>query len=103
MLFGGFFIGVNQIPVWLSWLGYLSFIKYGFAAVMQNEFGNRELTYDGCTGFCPPNGDAILEFYDADEMPMWLNIVILAVFAMVMRIIAYLILLRGGPKFDKSI
>jgi len=60
ILFGGFFIGVDQIPVWLSWLQYLSYIKYGFAAIMQNEFVDRPLIYEDCTGFCPDNGNAIL-------------------------------------------
>lgn len=31
LLFGGFFISNDDIYVWLSWLRYLSFIKYGFA------------------------------------------------------------------------
>merc|ERR1719223_1085477 len=103
MLFGGFFIGVDQIPVWLNWLRYLSFIKYGFAAAMQNQFEDYPLTYTNCTDFCPPNGNVILKFYDVQELPMWLNLIVLAGFAIALRLIAYLILRRGGPKFDKSL
>ena len=44
MLFGGFFIGSDAIPDFLSWLRYLSFLNYGFAAIMQNEFKNRFIT-----------------------------------------------------------
>ena len=35
MLFGGFFIPVDDIPVWLSWIRVLSFIKYGFAGALK--------------------------------------------------------------------
>ena len=31
----------SSIPVFLFWLKYLSFIKYGFAAMMQIQFDDR--------------------------------------------------------------
>jgi len=38
MLFGGFFINSANVPVYLIWLQYLSFFKYGYEALVVNEF-----------------------------------------------------------------
>jgi len=38
MLFGGFFMKIDLIPIWLRWLQYLSLFKYGFEALLTNEF-----------------------------------------------------------------
>jgi len=43
MLFGGFYININSIPVWLRWLQYLSLYKWGFQALATNEF--HDTTY----------------------------------------------------------
>merc|ERR1719329_1858168 len=37
MLFGGFFIQSSEIPVYLIWLEYLSFIKYSNHALALNQ------------------------------------------------------------------
>lgn len=39
MLFAGFFIGSNQIPAYIRWGQYLSYIKYAFAAMGQTMLG----------------------------------------------------------------
>lgn len=77
MLFGGFFIDTNAIPEGLSWLGYLSFIKYAFAAVMQNEFSDRVLPVtDECSNpvspayaqnGCKASGADVLNYYGMNE------------------------------------
>ena len=38
MLFAGFFVNQNNIPVWLIEFQYLSFFKYGYQALMLNEY-----------------------------------------------------------------
>jgi ABC-type multidrug transport system permease subunit len=37
MLFAGFFKNLINLPSWIGWIQYLSPIKYGFAAMVQNE------------------------------------------------------------------
>jgi ATP-binding cassette subfamily G (WHITE) protein 2 len=37
MVFGGFLINLGSIPVWLSWLQYLSLFKFSIAALSVNE------------------------------------------------------------------
>ncbi|KAK9815539.1 hypothetical protein WJX72_005401 [[Myrmecia] bisecta] len=46
MLVGGFY--VNDIPAWIGWLKYLSFIYFGYVATLKIEFGGR--TFYDCGG-----------------------------------------------------
>lgn len=41
MLFAGFFVASSSIPVWLREFAYLSIYKYGYQALMRNEFINN--------------------------------------------------------------
>eukprot|EP00045_Choanoeca_perplexa_P006495 m.55527 g.55527 ORF g.55527 m.55527 type:complete len:690 (-) comp13657_c0_seq1:26-2095(-) len=106
ILFGGFFIGEDAIPVWIGWLRYLSYFKYGFAALMQLEYDARSLNQDACDengSFCPVNGNAVLHFYDLNELGFAANVFVLLGMAFGFRLIAYWVLRRKGPKFDATI
>lgn len=54
MLFGGFYANQDTIPVWLSWIRFVSFLFYAFSGLMVNEFK------DTCCWSCgtAPSGDA---------------------------------------------
>jgi ABC-type multidrug transport system permease subunit len=41
MLFAGFFVATSSIPVWLREFEYISIYKYGYQALMQNEFNHN--------------------------------------------------------------
>lgn len=41
LLFGGFFIRTEQIPVWLRWSQWLCSLKYGVNLYLLNEFGQE--------------------------------------------------------------
>jgi uncharacterized protein involved in cysteine biosynthesis len=41
VLTGGYF--VQAIPVWISWLKYLSFIFYGFGLLLHIEYNGRTI------------------------------------------------------------
>jgi ABC-type multidrug transport system ATPase subunit len=40
LLFSGFFINSDRIPVYWIWFHYMSLVKYPYQAVLQNEFGD---------------------------------------------------------------
>lgn len=57
MLFAGFFVASSSIPVWLREFEYVSIYKYGYQALMRNEFnhnsrfpcsGDNNNYLDGC-------------------------------------------------------
>lgn len=91
LLFGGFFINSDQLSDWLGWIKYLSFIFYGFNAIVLNEFGN--LAGDLKKPYA-------LESHD--QFDKWVNIAILFGLLAVLRLLGYLFLqyLRG-PKYLK--
>lgn len=104
MLFSGFFIGTNRIPIWLRWLRYVSFIKYAFALAMQTEYEDRSLDLSTCTStFCPTDGNSVLSFYGVDDLTYAANFLILMGLILALRLLAYYVLLRRGAKYDRSI
>jgi len=51
MLFAGFFVASANIPYWLKEFEYLSIIKYGYQALMHNQFDYFDAeytTYQSC-------------------------------------------------------
>ena len=53
--------------------------------------------------FCPTSGDDALAFYGVDDLSYWANFIILLALIIGLRVLAYWILLRKGPKFDTSV
>jgi ABC-type multidrug transport system ATPase subunit len=94
LLFGGFFIGPNVIPVWLRWLRYISFIFYGFAAVMTNQFGYISSS---------SSQQNPLNIYHINSFGIGGNIGFLIMLDVAYRTVAYLFLLWNKPRFQKSI
>jgi ABC-type multidrug transport system permease subunit len=101
LLFGGFYITSQTIPPYFTWIQWLSFVKYGFAALMQNEFTGLVLT---CTKeqetnvngsmICPiTSGEQVLTLYGLtgnDTLPFGYNILMMGVIIIVLRIFGYL-------------
>ena len=58
-LFAGFL--VINIPDWWIWLEYISFLKYGFAAMMVNEFRGV------------PEGEPVLALFGLTNTEIWTN------------------------------
>jgi len=58
MLFAGFFVNQNQIPKFLLPFQYASIFKYGYQALMLNEYTGLDLECTKEKGFkkCDPLG-----------------------------------------------
>lgn len=105
ILFGGFFIPSDRIPVWISWLRYLTLTKYGFEGIMRVQFDDRDLCDDpnGCTcesdtEFCPQTGEDVLKFFNLEEFTVAQNAIILLAYCVITRLFAYYLLLKNVPK-----
>ena len=38
ILFGGFYINIESLPIWLQWVQYLSLMRFAFEGLAKNEF-----------------------------------------------------------------
>ncbi|XP_067833640.1 uncharacterized protein [Heptranchias perlo] len=104
LLLGGFYI--QNLPVWLSWARYLSFLSYPFHVMLRLEFANnhsilckaRNSAFRHCnvvrntsntTAYVPR--DDILASYNAN-FPIYASILILLLFLLAFRLACYLVL-----------
>ncbi|KAJ8669380.1 hypothetical protein QAD02_000639 [Eretmocerus hayati] len=95
LLFSGFFVSFDAIPVYLRWITYLSYIRYGFegTALSTYSFGRQELKCIGGSGHChfkrPSQTLEELDMLDADFN---LDVLALLLIFLILRIAAYMFL-----------
>ncbi|XP_017004485.1 ATP-binding cassette sub-family G member 1 [Drosophila takahashii] len=93
LLFSGFFVSFDAIPVYLRWITYLSYIRYGFegTALATYGYGREKLRcFQVYCHFKAPT--TTLEELDMVNANFTLDIVALIVIFVVLRISAYLFL-----------
>lgn len=93
LLFSGFFVSFDAIPVYLRWMTYLSYIRYGFegTALATYGYGREKLKcYQTYCHFKSPT--TTLEELDMLNASYQLDIVALIIIFFVLRISAYLFL-----------
>ena len=82
MMFGGFFANSSSYPDWVTWLQYISPIRYGLEALVLNEFEHRK--------YAP--GDKNFAEYLGFDLGMWRCLVILAGMTIGLRLLAMIFL-----------
>eukprot|EP00920_Eleutheroschizon_duboscqi_P001649 GHVT01004135.1.p1 GENE.GHVT01004135.1~~GHVT01004135.1.p1 ORF type:complete len:622 (+),score=120.30 GHVT01004135.1:185-1867(+) len=85
MLVAGFFVNVDDMPAAISWIQYLSFLKYGFGALSVNQFPPDE-TY----GFF--KNSLLLDMLGVVDQDLDFNIILLALLGTGERLLAFLCL-----------
>ncbi|KAH8279628.1 hypothetical protein KR018_010880 [Drosophila ironensis] len=93
LLFSGFFVSFDAIPVYLRWITYLSYIRYGFegTALATYGYGREKLRcFQTYCHFKTPT--TTLEELDMLNANFTLDIVALIVIFVVLRVSAYLFL-----------
>jgi len=92
MLFAGFFVASDLIPVWLRWCQYLCSLTYSLRIILQGEFG-----------ICKPEAqskcDRLLESVGVDEDDVWWYWLTLGSIFVVCRLFALRILQSKATKF----
>eukprot|EP00052_Salpingoeca_macrocollata_P010943 m.84510 g.84510 ORF g.84510 m.84510 type:complete len:625 (-) comp17803_c0_seq1:57-1931(-) len=102
-LFGGFFASrsyiIDSAPWWI-WMHYISIFKYALDGVLLNSIDENQTV--GCPSDSAPDcvltGKDFHQQYGVDQVSMWLNPLILLGFAVVFRVIFFLILRRMVKK-----
>ncbi|XP_039950291.1 ATP-binding cassette sub-family G member 1 [Bactrocera tryoni] len=93
LLFSGFFVSFDAIPIYLRWITYLSYIRYGFegTALATYGYGREKLRcFQTYCHFKSPL--TTLEELDMVDANFTLDIIALIVIFVVLRVSAYLFL-----------
>jgi ABC-type multidrug transport system permease subunit len=90
MLFSGFFVAPELIPVWLRWAQYLCSLTYAVRVAAVQEFGDRA-GCESCSRF--------LDTLNADSDEVWWYWLILLALFVGFRLFALFILRRKAEKF----
>eukprot|EP00733_Pompholyxophrys_punicea_P001147 Pompholyxophrys_punicea_v1_NODE_506_length_1821_cov_8.150623.p1 type:complete len:441 gc:universal NODE_506_length_1821_cov_8.150623:390-1712(+) len=89
MLFGGFYVNTESLPVYLAWISYISVFNWGFQAISIVEYSGLVLRCDpdeyipnpeqGGEPVCPVTlGDSVLESLSIDPDGYWIAIIVIA-------------------------
>ncbi|GLV33102.1 uncharacterized protein CBL_10449 [Carabus blaptoides fortunei] len=93
LLFSGFFVSFDAIPVYLRWITYLSYIRYGFegTALATYSFGREKLKcFQVYCHFKSP--DTTLEELDMLNSNFTMDIIALVIIFVILRVAAFLFL-----------
>lgn len=93
LLFSGFFVSFDAIPIYLRWITYLSYIRYGFegTALATYSFAREKLKcHQTYCHFRSP--ETTLQELDMVNASFTLDIVALIIIFVILRIAAYIFL-----------
>eukprot|EP00347_Sterkiella_histriomuscorum_P001693 403371041 len=90
VLFGGFFANSGNYPVWISWFQYLSPLRYGLEAFVDNEFSRRSYKSD----------EIRLYEYLGYDLGLWRDLLIMAGLIIAIRILSIVCLRLLVSKFQ---
>ena len=100
MIMGGFYIPFDNMRNFIEWISWLSLARYGYSAMIINEYEGRDIP-------CDPDGSAAITVGDSSSCPLagedviaslgisgvatnfWFNIGILVVLQLAFRFAAY--------------
>jgi len=102
MLFGGFFINEDSIPVYFSWIAKISFFKYGYEAVSINEWKDKTIGCDPGEVCQTTSGNIVLQTLSMDPNDYWRDVGVLFGLLAGFRFISFLFLYRRSRRREIS-
>lgn len=95
MILGGFYVTFSNMPVFIRWLSWCSQARFGFTAMVVNEFRGRvfECAPDGNHARygteCPVRGEDIIAALEMDDLSVGQCLLALALMQCGLRVLAY--------------
>jgi ABC-type multidrug transport system ATPase subunit/ABC-type multidrug transport system permease subunit len=104
-ILGGFYIPISSMHVGIRWASYISFARYGYSAILINEFQDRDvpcgvdvvIDIGGSSGECPLPGEVVYESMGLEGVftSYWFNLVVVGIMQVVFLTAAYALLRRS--------
>mmetsp|Transcript_66636 Transcript_66636/g.177394 ORF Transcript_66636/g.177394 Transcript_66636/m.177394 type:complete len:158 (+) Transcript_66636:1-474(+) len=107
LMFSGFFLNDESVPTWLSWLKYISFIRYAFQALAVNEFSGAQFDCEAAEANATEpviclDGDDWLRSLNFDDVSIGTNVAIMIALIAAFNLAAYYsVLVLRKPSFVK--
>ena len=106
LIIGGFYIPLSNMHVGIRWASYISFARYGYSALLINEFADRDIecsdddtaiSIGDVSGSCPLPGEVVYESLGIEGIfaNYWFNVAMVAVLQLFFQLAAYGLLRRS--------
>jgi len=93
LLFSGFFVSLKNIPVYMQWLSYVAYVRYGFEGTMQAIYGFEREKLTCGQAYCHFKYPIkFLEELALENATYWVDIVVLFGFFILLRFVGYFVL-----------
>ena len=93
LLFSGFFVNLNAIPPYMTWIAYISFMRYAFEGSMLSVYANDRPPLSCSLPYCHFRyADKFLEHFDIAHNSYHWSVVGLLVAFIVIRVAGYFVL-----------
>jgi ABC-type multidrug transport system permease subunit len=104
LIFSGFYLNKDNTPKYFIWVEYISFAKYAFQAIMNNEFTGvayhckgTEFRIVNGVSVCPyPSGTKWLDYFHVRDFPIYGDLLILLEMTLLYHLISYVLLRRAA-------
>ncbi|XP_053702965.1 ATP-binding cassette subfamily G member 4-like isoform X1 [Synchiropus splendidus] len=93
LLFSGYFINFNTIPIYLQWSSYMSYVRYSFEGVILTIYGMNRSKLECPDAFCRfTDPEEIIKLLDVDDAELFIDFVSLGIFFVVLRLATFVVL-----------
>lgn len=91
--FVGFFISLQNIPVYMQWCAYVAYVRYGFEGTMLSIYSYDREPLQCSVPYCHfKHPHKFLEELNLQDGVFWIDVVVLIVYFFVLRILGYFVL-----------
>jgi hypothetical protein len=96
LAFGGFLLNIRNVSAYLRWPAYMSFMFYGFEALLDNQLNGFIITIDVAGANLPVGGQLFISVLGLNAENLAIDVVMLCVLLLEFLLLAYLLLWAKG-------